>query len=224
MPHVVRVCLMPLRIEAGNPALNFMRFQQKLEEVASFRPDIVCLPKCAWSGYLYEEKDFEAFAEPISGPRTQAVSALARKYHCHIPFGMLERVPEGVYSSALWIDQNGEIVLHYRKISKGSPFQHGSEVRYVTVDAGRFAVLLCGDLFNEEIQAKIERDVDALLVPLARSFDGKSPDLERWLREERQAYAEAMHKIGVMLAREFTRGFWHSKSCIRWCDDHQSGR
>jgi predicted amidohydrolase len=198
MPHVVRVCLMPLRVEARNPALNFLRFQQRLEEVARFRPDIVCLPECAWSGYLYEEKDFEAFAEPIPSPRTQAVSALARKYHCHICFGMLERAPEGVYSSALWIERNGEIALHYRKISEGPPFQRGSEVKHVTVDAGRFAVILCGDLFDEKIQAKIERDVDALLVPLARSFDGKSPDLERWLREERQAYAEAVRKIGVM--------------------------
>jgi hypothetical protein len=32
---------------------------------------------------------------------------------------------------------------------------------------------------------------------MARSFDGKSPDLERWLREERQAYVDEVRKVGI---------------------------
>lgn len=42
-----------------------------------------------------------------------------------------------------------------------------------------------------------DKRLDALILPLARSFDGKSPDLERWLREERQAYADEVKKTGA---------------------------
>jgi len=188
---------MPLRIEVRNPTSNLQHFQQRLKEVSQYQPDIVCLPECAFTGYLYDEQDFQKFAEPIPGRTTSIISPLAKEHHCYICFGMLEKAPEGVYSSAVLINKAGEIVFVHRKICEQPPFINGSEVKAIDTELGRLSVLLCGDLFEDEVKAKLDNRLDVLILPLARSFDGKSPDLERWLKEERQAYADEVKKVGV---------------------------
>ena len=193
----MRVCLIPLRIEVRNPSANLRHFAQKLLEVSQYQPDIVCLPECAFTGYLYDEKDLQKFAESIPGQTTSMLSVLARQHHCFICFGMLEKVSEGIYSSAVLIDKLGRIVLVQRKICEHPPFINGSEVEMVETELGCLSILLCGDLFNDEVKAKLDNRLEILLIPLARSFDGKSPDLERWLNGERQAYVNEVRKIGV---------------------------
>jgi predicted amidohydrolase len=193
----MRVCLIPLRIEVRNPSANLQHFQQRLKEVSQYQPDIVCLPECAFTGYLYDEQDFQRFAEPIPSQTTSALSLLAKEHRCYICFGMLEKTSEGVFSSAVLINKTGEIVLVHRKIFEQPPFINGSEVKIIDTEFGRLAILLCGDLFEDEVKAKLDKRMNALLLPLARSFDGKSPDLERWLKEERQAYADEVKKVGV---------------------------
>lgn len=193
----MRVCLLPLRIEVRNPSVNLQHFQQRLKEVSQYQPDIVCLPECAFTGYLYDEQDFQQFAEPIPGQTTLALSSLAKEHRCTICFGMLEKASEGVFSSAALIDKTGKIIHVHRKICEKPPFVSGSEVKTIDTELGCLSILLCGDLFEDEIKAKLDKRLDALILPLARSFDNKSPDLERWLKEERQAYADEVKKVGV---------------------------
>lgn len=194
----MKACLIPLKIELRNPPANLRHFQDRLAQVARHQPDLVCLPECAFTGYLYDEEDFARFAEPIPGKTTALLSRLASKYHCSICFGMLERTEEGVYSTAVLIDQSGHILLTQRKMSEKPPFLAGEEVKGVNTEFGRLAFLLCGDLFLEDIKARLPDGVDIVIAPLARSFAGKSPDLERWLNEERQVYADQVKKIGVL--------------------------
>jgi len=192
----MRVCLIPLRIEVRNPSANLQYFQQRLKEVSQYRPDIVCLPECAFTGYLYDEKDFQQFAESIPGHTTETLSLLAKENHCYICFGMLEKAPEGVYDSAVLIDKAGQIVLVHRKLVEQPPFINGDQVKTVETEFGHLAILLCGDLFHDEVKAKIDKPLTALFLPMARSFDGKSPDLERWVDDERQAYLDEVKKVG----------------------------
>jgi len=95
------------------------------------------------------------------------------------------------------VDKSGEIVLVHRKNSEQPPFVTGNEVKTVNTEFGRLSVLLCGDLFDDDVKAKLDDRVNVLILPLARSFDGKSPDLEKWLKEERQAYANEIRKVGI---------------------------
>mgnify|MGYP000231294474 CR=1 FL=1 len=194
----MRACLVPLKIETRNPLANLRHFEQRLTEIARHQPDLICLPECAFTGYLYEEEDFERFAEPIAGRTTDLLSKLARENCCYICFGMLERAEEGVYSSAVLLDRAGQIALVHRKISERPPFVAGNRVHVIDTAIGRLSVLVCGDLFDEEVHRRLGRQADLLILPMARSFDGRSPDLERWLREERQVYADQVRKVGVM--------------------------
>ena len=109
----------------------------------------------------------------------------------------MESTPEGVYSSAVLIDKTGEILLVHRKIVEKPPFIKGDSVKVIETEFGRLAILICGDLFNDEVKVKIDDPLSVLLVPMSRSFDGDSPDLERWMKVERQVYLNEVKKVGV---------------------------
>lgn len=192
----MRVCLFPLKVQVRNPVLNMGRFQERLETFP-LKPDLVCLPECAFTGYLYTEEDFRHFAEPIPGPTTEAMAGLARRHQTWLCFGLLERAPEGVYSTAVLLDRRGVLRHRHRKNVEKPPFRRGSEVATVESEFGRLGMLICGDLFDEEVVARLGRP-RLLIVPMARSFDGRSPDRERWEQEERQVYLEAVRQAGCL--------------------------
>ncbi len=194
----MRFCLIPLKTEIKNPSANLLHFEQKLKEVSPYQPDMVCLPECTFTGYLYDEQDFQQFAEPVPGQTTAQVAKLAKEYHCYICFGLLESTPEGVYSSAVLIDKAGGILLVHRKIVEKPPFIKGDSIKVIETEFGRLAILICGDLFNDEVKVKIERPLSVLLMPMSRSFDGDSPNLERWMNHERQVYLNEVKKVGVI--------------------------
>lgn len=193
----MRVCLIPLKTEIKNPSANLRHFEQKLKEVSPYQPDMVCLPECSFTGYLYDEQDSQEFAEPVPGQTTAQVAKLAKEHHCYICFGLLESTPEGVYSSAVLIDKAGEILLVHRKIVEKPPFLKGDSVKVIETEFGRLAILICGDLFHDEVKVKIDSPLNVLLLPMSRSFDGDSPNLERWINHERQVYLNEVKKVGV---------------------------
>lgn len=193
----MRACLIPLQIEPRNPKLNLQHLEGRLVQVWHYKPDIVCLPECTLTGYLHDVKDFVTYAERIPGPTTEAMAKLAKAYGAMFCFGMLERTHTGVYSSAVLMDRTGNILLVQRKNSEKPPFAQGNLVRAVDTEIGRVSILICGDLFDEKTRAKLDKRTDYLIVPMARIFDGQSPDRKRWVDEERGVYSAEIKKTGT---------------------------
>ncbi len=196
----MRLCLLPLRVRCRDPGANFRHLEERLRDLALQRLDLVCLPECTLTGYLFEEQDLQKFAEPIPGPTTERMGELARRHEIFLCFGLLEVAGSRYYDSAVLLDRQGQIILRHRKIEEHPPFALGEEVKAVDTELGRLCVIICGDLFNEEVVKQIDRSVDLLLVPIARSFEGKAPDPERWEREERNVYLEGVKAVGVTTA------------------------
>ncbi len=196
----MRLCLLPLQTEPRNPQANLRRFEARLESLADFRPDLVCLPECAFTGYLYAEDDLARFSESIPGPTVAHMAQVARRYGIFLCFGLLERAPEGVYNTAVLLDPQGNLLLRHRKNAEQPPFVCGSRVPVAETPFGRLSVLICGDLFHDETIERLPQGVDLLLVPMARAFDERSPDAPRWERTERDAYREAVRRVGVPAA------------------------
>jgi predicted amidohydrolase len=196
----MRLCLLPLRVRYRDPQRNFRHLEERLSELARSKLDLVCLPECALTGYLYDESDLKKFAEPIPGPTTERMGELARNYKIFLCFGLLEAESDNFFNSAVLLDRRGRILLHHRKICEHPPFTNGTTVQTVETELGRLAVLICGDLFDEEATSQLDHSVDLLLVPMARGFDGRSPDPERWEREERKVYLDGVRAVGVTTA------------------------
>ncbi|MGB9880450.1 MAG: carbon-nitrogen hydrolase family protein [Armatimonadota bacterium] len=179
---------------------NIRRFLALAGQIAEYKPNLVCLPECVFTGYMDQEHELRRFAEPIPGPITAEMAQLASRYRFHLCFGLLERASDGVYSSAVLLDDRGRISLVHRKIAEQAPFLSGDRVESTETIFGKLSILICGDLFHKEIIKKLEQNLKLLLVPMARCFDGQSPDRERWEREERLGYLEAVKQIGTPTA------------------------
>jgi len=99
--------------ETKSAAENVEQFCRLIEAAASQRPDIICLPEgitVVGTGKSYVE-----VSEPIPGPTTQRLGALAKKLKCHIVAGIFEREGKIVYNTAVLIGRKGEVVGTYRK-------------------------------------------------------------------------------------------------------------
>ena len=192
----MRVALVPLKTKPKAYKENLRSVEAVLAAIAGVRPDLIVLPECTLTGYLYEEPDLARFAEPIPGPTTWAMARLARAHRAYICFGMLERAEAAVYDSGVLLNREGRIVVVQRKLSEMPPFQVGKQVHVAETELGRMSILICGDLFDDEATGQLAKGVDWVLVPMARAFAGRSPDRERWETEERAVYLDAVRSIG----------------------------
>ncbi len=197
---MAQLCLLPLKTIPRRPRENWRHFQSVLEGIAPHKPDLVCLPECSFTGYLYETRDLARFAEPVPGPTTEAMGAIARRFDAWMCFGLLERAAEGVYDTAVLLNRAGEIRLVQRKVSERPPFACGEDVHSTVTELGRVAILTCGDLFAPQAVSQLPQDLDLLLVPMARAFDKRSPHPKRWEEEERAAYLQAVRETGALAA------------------------
>ena len=192
----MRVALVPLKIKPKMPTENMSRLEVRLSDVVYEQPDLIVLPECTFTGYVYKEDDLELFAEPVPGPTVSLVAQMARRYHTYICFGLVERVGGQMYNSSILLNREGHIVLVQRKLSEKLPFQTGNRVEVAETELGKIALLICGDLFDVSAIAQLPDDVHWVLVPMARAFAGQSPDRNRWETDERAEYLNAVRATG----------------------------
>jgi N-carbamoylputrescine amidase len=98
---------------------NLARAAAKIREAAARGAQIVCLPELFRSQYFCREEnaDLFALAEPIPGPTTEALAAVAREQGVVLIVSVFERRGAGVYhNSAAIIDADGKLAGRYRKM------------------------------------------------------------------------------------------------------------
>ncbi|MGI6344976.1 MAG: carbon-nitrogen hydrolase family protein [Bacillota bacterium] len=143
--------------------------------------------------------------QPIPGPLTEQLAAMAAANQIYLGIGLFEREGDCLYDTAILLDASGAIVLRYRRISRGwhnpriqSIYRAGEDVELVETPLGKFAFLICGDLFDDGLVQRVRQlQPDYLLFPFARNFDDGSWDQGRWDREEQAEYADRARLAGV---------------------------
>lgn len=193
----MRVALEPLKTRPRQPEANLAELRSQLRGLASFAPDLVVLPECTLTGYVFGEDDLQRFAEPLGGQTTEVMAELARALGAYLNFGFIERADNRFFDTGVLLDRSGQPVLVQRKLSEKPPFSAAERLNIAETELGKQAILICGDLFYEDALEQLPEDLDLLLVPLARSFAGTSPDPVRWQREERNEYREGVKAAGV---------------------------
>ncbi len=79
---------------------------ERLDQAASFQPDIACLPE------VFSQRP----AEPAPGPVTERLSRWAREHSSYIVAGLKTNIGGKVYNSAVLIDRKGRIAGRYDKM------------------------------------------------------------------------------------------------------------
>jgi N-carbamoylputrescine amidase len=100
-------------------AKNMASATKAVAEAARQGAQVVCLPELFRSLYFCQSEDHSQFslAEPVPGPTTQALGALAKKLKIVVVGSVFERRAPGLYhNTAVVLDQDGKLAGMYRKM------------------------------------------------------------------------------------------------------------
>jgi N-carbamoylputrescine amidase len=195
----VRVALIVNKV-TGRLKTDLSYMEELGRKAAQSRVDLILYPEAAPTGLINNDDPGHdlPLGTPIPGPITERLAKLARQAKAYLASGILERDGNCLYDSAIILDPVGKIVLHYRRIQpqwhgrKADPhvYRQGEEVVAALTPLGKLTVLICGDLFDDQIIARLRRlGPDYLLFPFSVDFDDGSFDQRRWDQEEQPAYA-----------------------------------
>lgn len=112
----MKVAAVQMDVKILDKARNLEKILRDLETAGGAGAKIVVFPECALTGYCFSSRE-EAWpeAEPVPGPSTGKIAALAKKLGCTAVVGMLERAGDRLFNSAAVITPQGILGTH-RKI------------------------------------------------------------------------------------------------------------
>lgn len=102
-----------------DPDANLDKAADRVREAAREGANVVCLPELFRAQYFCQREDIALFdlAEPIPGPSTERLSAIAREEKVVVVASLFERRAAGLYhNTAAIIQQDGTIAGLYRKM------------------------------------------------------------------------------------------------------------
>jgi N-carbamoylputrescine amidase len=104
---------------SADPDDNIRRAVEKVRSAAKQGAQMVCLPELFRTQYFCQREDAALFdlAEPIPGPTTEALSAVARETKATVVVSVFERRARGLYhNTAVVLDADGSTKGLYRKM------------------------------------------------------------------------------------------------------------
>ncbi|MEM8549275.1 MAG: carbon-nitrogen hydrolase [Verrucomicrobiota bacterium] len=177
------------------PAENLARAEGFIREAAAKGAQVICLPELFTTLYFCRTQDVDNFdlAEPIPGPTTARLCALAKELSVVVIAPLFEKSPvSGIhYNSAAVIDADGSLLGNYRKMHL--PQDPGFEEKFYFVPGdkgfpvwhtryGKLAVLICYDQwFPEAARLAALAGAELILYPTAIG----------WLPQEKQELGSA---------------------------------
>jgi predicted amidohydrolase len=197
--------------------------------------ELVLLPEL-WT-YLGPDRGNRAHAEPIPGPLTEQLSALASELHLLLHAGSFLEIAgtlgdERIYNTAVFFDADGELLARYRKmhlfdshpVPGALPYRESATIapgnEMVAFDRGelRIGLATCYDLrFPELFRGLALRGAELLLVPSAFTLETGRDHWEVLVRAraiENGCYLLAANQYGLRADGRATYG--HSMIVDPW--------
>jgi predicted amidohydrolase len=190
----LKVGIGQLPVVMGDKAANVRTIHEAVEWGAHERCDLVALPECSLAGWLSSAA--RRAAEPIPGPLTRRLGALARKHRVAIVLGMEEREGGRIYNSAVLIDRSGRLVLRHRKINELDigleVYSRGESLAVADLEGRKVAVDICADSWSPEVTDTLHfMGARVILSPSAWAVDPGSEETNiAWIRETYRARAK----------------------------------
>lgn len=202
----MRAALIVNRVVADLDA-NLAEILDAVNSAARAGAELVVLPEAATTGLAINGDPLHdlPLGQPIPGPLTDELAETAQRFQLHLAVGILERAGDALYDSAVLLCPGGDVVLHYRRIQPQwhasgvdpAVYRQGDTVPAADTPLGRLSIILCGDLFDDDVIGQVrEMQPDWLLFPFARCFDDGSYDRARWQGRELPLYLERIRKAG----------------------------
>ncbi|MCK9920373.1 carbon-nitrogen family hydrolase [Frankia sp. AgPm24] len=142
------------------------RVRRVLAELRRVEADLVVLPEL-WATGFFHVADYDAQAEPLTGPTLTALREVARERGFHLVAGSLvERADDGaLHNTAVLVGPGGDILHTYRKVhlfghdgAETRLLTPGTDVRAVSTELGRIGLATCYDLRFPELFRQLADD------------------------------------------------------------------
>ena len=177
-------------------AKNLESAMERVRDAARSGAQVVCLPELFQTQYFCQREDASLFdlAEPIPGPSTAKLSALAKQLKIVLIASLFEKRAAGVYhNTAVIFNADGALLGVYRKMHiPDDPLYY--EKYYFTpgdlgfrafdTNVGRLGTLVCWDQWYPE---------GARLTALQGATTLFYPTAIGWHPAEKQEFGEAQH-------------------------------
>lgn len=175
---------------SSDPEANLEKALERIREAASRGAQIVCLQELFRSQYPCQTEDPSHFdlAEPIPGPSTERLGALARELGVIVVASLFEKRAEGLYhNTAVVLNRHGEVQGKYRKMHIPDDPLYYEKFYFTPGDLGfqshatefaKLGVLVCWDQwFPEAARATALSGAQILFYPTAIGWlEGETPE------------------------------------------------
>jgi N-carbamoylputrescine amidase len=204
-----------------DPNQNLAKAEWKIREAAGRGAQIICLQELFRSEYFCREEDAAQFAlaEPVPGPSTERLGALAKELGVALIASLFERRAAGLYhNTAAVIDADGSLAGLYRKMHiPDDPLYYEKyyftpgDLGFLNFDTrfGRIGVLICWDQwYPEAARLSAMAGAGILFYPTAigwhpseKALDGAA-QLDAWRTIQRAhaiangVYVAAVNRVG----------------------------
>jgi hypothetical protein len=158
-----------------DPAVNRNRIAENVRRIRRNHPEVRLVHFGETIlGWYFKKGETAAYhrriAEPIPGPSTTALAALAREQDVYLSFGMTEKAGDAIHNSQVLIGPDGRVLAVHRKLCPKDPVfaPGGGLLTTADVDGVRVAVIICSDVHDFRVLRAIRRArVDVVLAGLA---------------------------------------------------------
>jgi N-carbamoylputrescine amidase len=205
-----------------DPDANLEKAAERVREAARQGAAVVCLPELFRAQYFCQREDIKLFnlAEPIPGPTTETLGAVAREENVVVIASLFERRAPGLYhNTAVILEKDGRIAGMYRKMHiPDDPLYY--EKFYFTpgdlgfrafdTSAGKIGTLVCWDQwYPEGARITALQGANVLFYPTAIGWHPQEKDefgaaqYEAWQIIQRShaiangVYVAAVNRVGV---------------------------
>lgn len=197
----------------GRKAANAERILDLIREAAGHGAEYIVLPECALTGYCFDNPmEPQGLAEPVPGPFTARVAALAVELGVVVTVGLIEAAGTALFNTAIVAGPQG-LVARYRKahlpcLGFDRFATPGTEdFRTVAVGEVRMGVLICYDLrFPEAARLLTLQGADLIALPTNWPAPKGSiyPDfIVRTRACENRVYVVAANRVGKERGERF---------------------
>jgi len=155
---------------SASPQASVEKFAELVRKAAEEKPDFICLPEGVT--VIGTGKKYIEVAEPIPGPTTERLGALARECRAYLIAGIYEREGKTVYNAAVLIGRDGKLIGRYRKASlpreeiEGG-ITPGDSFPVFDTEFGKVGMMICWDVFfPEPARALAARGAEIIFLPI----------------------------------------------------------
>ncbi|MBV6413668.1 MAG: acyltransferase [Xanthomonadales bacterium PRO6] len=207
MSSSLRVALVQDR-DRGSAHANLARIEERVAQAAAAGARLVLLQELHNGAYFCQHQDVREFerAEPIPGPSTERLAALAQAHAVVLVSSLFERRAAGLYhNTAVVFDADGRIAGRYRKmhIPDDPGFMEKfyftpGDLGFEPIDTavGRLGVLVCWDQwYPEAARLMALAGAEMLLYPTAIGWDPRDEHAEQRRQQEAWVLSQRGHAV-----------------------------